>query len=68
MIRTEDRQAAEEAGYAHVIGRATAPLERRIDRLEAAVLAAKVLIQEKDTEGAWQVLDDAYHATTTVNS
>jgi len=37
MIRTEDKQAAEEAGYAHVVGRAAAPLERRIADLEWAL-------------------------------
>ena len=37
--------------------------EARTAELEAAVLAAKVLLEPTtdDTEKAWQVLDDAYH-------
>ena len=40
-----------------------APLLKRIAELEAAVLAAKVLLEPttEKTEQAWQLLDDAYH-------
>lgn len=49
-MRTEDRQAREEAGYEHIVDRAMAPLEARIVELEAenALLidAVQVLRQE----------------------
>lgn len=37
--------------------------DERIAELEAAVLAAKVMLEPTDdkTEEAWQVLDQAYH-------
>lgn len=38
-MRTEDRQAREEAGYEHIANRAMAPLEARIAELEAQRLA-----------------------------
>jgi hypothetical protein len=38
-------------------------METRVEELEAAVLAAKVLLEPttEATEDAWQVLYDAYH-------
>ena len=62
-MRTEDRQAREEAGYEHIAIRAMAPLEARIHDLEAAILAAKVLLEPttEATEDVWQLLDVAYH-------
>lgn len=44
-MRTEDREAKEEAGYRHVVGRATAPLEKRIEELEIAVRAGLSFVQ-----------------------
>ena len=40
--------------------------DKRIADLEAAALAAKVLLEPttEATEQAWQVLDDAYHRET----
>ena len=40
-----------------------AAMETRVEELEAAVLAAKVLLEPttEATEDAWQVLYDAYH-------
>ena len=45
------------------LGPSPQPLFKRVDELEAAILAAKVLLEPTNeaTEDAWQVLDDAYH-------
>lgn len=37
MIRREDREAIEDAGYARIVDRAMAPLEARIEDLEVAM-------------------------------
>lgn len=45
------------------VGAALDRKDARIAELEAAVLAAKVLLEptSEATEGVWQLLDDAYH-------
>lgn len=56
-MRTEDREAREEADYARIADRAMAPLEARIAELEAPYRNADAL----DWEQLFQMLPDSGH-------
>ena len=49
--------------WAHVPAAAWDAMQARMAELEAAVLAAKVMLEPTNdaTESVWQLLDDAYH-------